>query len=109
MSEWLKEADCKSVALCYVGSNPTRPNLVKSDKNTKVRILIYYNPAILRIIKYNSNPNTIQPTTKKIRSFGILNKFLTGAKITKIKPAKLLIKNRGYLEILFQNSFISYN
>ena len=28
-------------------------------------------------------------------NFFILNKFLNGAKITKIKPAKLLIKNRG--------------
>ena len=106
MSEWLKEADCKSVALCYVGSNPTRPNLVKNDKNIKVIILVYYNPVILRIIRYKINPNIIQLTTKTIRNFGILNKFLTGAKITKIKPAKLLIKNRGYLEILFQNSFI---
>ena len=26
MPEWLKGADCKSAALCYVGSNPTRPN-----------------------------------------------------------------------------------
>jgi hypothetical protein len=32
---------------------------------------------------------------KIIRNLGILNKFLKGAKITKIKPAKLLIKNRG--------------
>ena len=31
MSEWLKEADCKSVALCYVGSNPTRPNVNKNN------------------------------------------------------------------------------
>jgi len=31
----------------------------------------------------------------KIRSFLILNKFLNGAKITKIRPAKLLIKKRG--------------
>ena len=49
------------------------------------------------------------PPIKKIRNFGILNKFFTGAKITKINPIKLLIKNRGYLEILFQNSFIKYN
>ena len=41
--------------------------------------------------------------TEKIKSywnnkneiFLILNRFLKGAKITKIKPAKLLIKNRG--------------
>ena len=46
---------------------------------------------------------------KKIRSFGILNKFLSGAKITKIKPAKLLTKNRGYLEIFFQKLFIKYD
>ena len=25
MSEWLKEADCKSVGSAYVGSNPTLP------------------------------------------------------------------------------------
>ena len=31
----------------------------------------------------------------KIRSFLILNKFLKGAKMTKIKPATLLIKKRG--------------
>ena len=28
MPEWLKGADCKSATLCYVGSNPTRPNYV---------------------------------------------------------------------------------
>ena len=39
-----------------------------------------------------NNPN---PTMTKTRSFLILNKFLNGAKITKIKPAKLLIKKRG--------------
>lgn len=32
---------------------------------------------------------------KIIRNFGILNKFLNGARIIKIKPAKLLIKKRG--------------
>lgn len=32
---------------------------------------------------------------KTIRNLGILNKFLNGAKITRIKPTKLLIKNRG--------------
>jgi|AntRauTorckE5430_2_1112549.scaffolds.fasta_scaffold29655_1 hypothetical protein len=46
---------------------------------------------------------------KKIRSFGILNKFLNGAKIIKINPAKLLIKNRGYLEMFVQKSFIKCN
>ena len=33
--------------------------------------------------------------TKISRNLGILNKFLKGDKIIKIKPAKLLIKNRG--------------
>ena len=42
-----------------------------------------------------------------IRNLGTLNKFRNGAKITKIKPIKLLIKNRGYLRILFQKSFIN--
>ena len=26
MSEWLKEADCKSARYAYAGSNPARPN-----------------------------------------------------------------------------------
>ena len=39
--------------------------------------------------------NKINDKTTKIRNFFILNKFLNGAKITKIKPAKLLIKKRG--------------
>ena len=30
MPEWLKGADCKSAALCYVGSNPTRPNCINT-------------------------------------------------------------------------------
>ena len=48
-----------------------------------------------RIIKYKSAINKIKDKIKKIRNFGTLNKFLKGAKITKIKPATLLIKNRG--------------
>jgi hypothetical protein len=39
----------------------------------------------------NKNKNTI----RIIRNLGIFNKFLKGVKITKIKPAMLLIKNRG--------------
>ena len=39
----------------------------------------------------NSNKNIIT----RIRNLGTLNKFLNGAKITKIKPAKLLMKKRG--------------
>jgi len=36
----------------------------------------------------------------------VLNKFLKGVKITKIKPARLLIKNLGYRNILVQKLFI---
>ena len=50
--------------------------------------------------------NSTNPIITKTRSFLILNKFLNGVKITKIKPAKLLMKKRGYREILFQKSFI---
>ncbi len=27
MPEWLKGADCKSVSIAYIGSNPIRPNI----------------------------------------------------------------------------------
>ena len=39
--------------------------------------------------------NAIKIIGKIKRNFLILNKFLSGAKITKIKPTRLLIKNRG--------------
>ena len=55
---------------------------------------------------YKIAMNSINPRITKIRSFLILNKFLNGVKITKIKPAKLLMKKRGYRETLFQKSFI---
>lgn len=58
------------------------------------------------MIKYKSTINKIKEIITKIRSFLILNKFLNGAKIIRIKPAKLLIKKRGYRDILFQKSFI---
>ena len=61
------------------------------------------------MIKYNPKQNMTRLINKKIRSFGILSKFLSGAKITRINPAKLLIKNRGYLEIFVQKLFIKYN
>ena len=32
MSEWLKEADCKSAGSAYVGSNPTLPMTINSPK-----------------------------------------------------------------------------
>jgi hypothetical protein len=44
---------------------------------------------------YKSIINNKTDIIKTIRNLGILNKFLNGAKITKIKPTKLLIKKRG--------------
>ena len=44
---------------------------------------------------YKSTRNNKTDRIKTIRNLGILNKFLNGAKITKIKPTKLLIKKRG--------------
>ena len=44
---------------------------------------------------YRSNINKKNEIIKIIRNFGILNKLRNGVKITKIKPTKLLIKNRG--------------
>ena len=61
------------------------------------------------MIKYNKNKKRKEPIIKKIRNFGILNKFLNGARMIRINPAKLLIKNRGYLKIFVQKSFIKYN
>ena len=84
--EWLKGADCKSAALRYVGSNPTRPIFSFNH---------FYKPAILLRIMYRSIINIKKAIIITIRNFLILNKFLKGAKITKIRPAKLLIKKRG--------------
>jgi hypothetical protein len=55
----------------------------------------FYKPVILAIMTYKAAINKINPIITKIRSFLILNKFLNGVKITKIKPAKLLMKKRG--------------
>ena len=55
---------------------------------------------------YKIATNSTKPIITKMRSFLILNKFLNGVKITRIKPAKLLMKKRGYRETLFQKSFI---
>ena len=46
---------------------------------------------------------------KNIRNLGILNKFRRGVKITRIRPAKLLIKNLGYLKIFVQKLLINKN
>ena len=95
MPEWLKGADCKSAAFRYVGSNPTRPN----------EIYLYIPIIFIRIKDNNPNINKI-PNTKSIRNLGLLKKFLKGVIITKIKPRKLLMKNRGYLKMFVQKLFI---
>jgi hypothetical protein len=46
-------------------------------------------------MKYKIETNKIIRMGKTMRNFLILNKFLKGANITKIKPAKLLMKNLG--------------
>ena len=66
-------------------------NVIKQDKITKK----YYKPTIFIIIVYKSTITNKKDTIKRMRNLGTLNKFLNGAKITKIKPTKLLIKNRG--------------
>jgi hypothetical protein len=68
-----------------------------------------YNPIMFRIVKYNSKPNMKQPTNKKTRNFGTLNKFLSGAIITRIDPVTLLMKKLGYREMLVQKSLIEYD
>ena len=54
-----------------------------------------YKLNIFTKIKYKLVRKTRMNKTINIRNFGTLNKFRKGAKITKIKPAKLLIKNLG--------------
>ena len=54
-----------------------------------------YKPVILVRILYRIVMHKIKNIGKIKRNFFILNKFLNGAIIIKIKPAKLLIKNRG--------------
>ena len=50
---------------------------------------------MFRRIRYRRITKARNDIIKIIRNFGILNKFLNGAKITRIKPAKLLKKKRG--------------
>jgi hypothetical protein len=45
MSEWLKEADCKSAGYAYVGSNPTRPtkfNPLNKANFTNVELALFF-------------------------------------------------------------------
>ena len=65
-----------------------------------------YKPVILVRIKYKITRNNINIIGTKIRNFLILNKFLNGARITKMSPAILLIKNRGYRDTFVQKSLI---
>ena len=65
-----------------------------------------YIPSIFFKIKH-INPIVINNTKIRIiRNLGILNKFRKGVRIIKIKPIKLLIKNRGYLIMFVQKLFI---
>ena len=94
MPEWLKGADCKSAALFA----------------TLVRIQLdpgIYKPVILTIILYIVRIIKLTERIKKSLNLGILNKLRNGVRITKIKPIKLLIKNRGYLIMFFQKLFIN--
>ena len=59
------------------------------------RNIIYYRPTIVFKIVYKPIKNNIRNKIKNIRNLGILNRFLKGVNITKIKPVTLLIKNRG--------------
>lgn len=43
---------------------------------------------------------------KGVFNLDVLYKFIKGVRIITIKPAKLVIKNRGYLKILSQKLFI---
>ena len=94
MPEWLKGADCKSAAFRYVGSNPTRPIYFTHEIILNSFVTIY-NPTILIKIKYKVIRNNKLKTINSIRDFGFLNKFRNGVKMTKIKPTRLLTKNRG--------------
>ena len=57
-------------------------------------------------IKYKPVSNPINTKGKRILNFFTFNKLRNGVKIIKIKPAKLLIKNRGYRDTFVQKSLI---
>ena len=92
MSEWLKETDCKSVALhatlVRIQPGPFK-HFFKHQFNYSEK------PDIFRITMYKNIKSVKTDRIKTIRNLGILNKFRKGAKIIKIEPTKLLIKNRG--------------
>ena len=61
---------------------------------------------MLTKIKYKLAMNPTNTKGKKILNFFTFNKFRNGVRIIKIKPAKLLIKNRGYRDTFVQKSLI---
>ena len=65
-----------------------------------------YKPTIFLKIINKLLKKSKRTKIKKIRNLDVLNKFLKGVKITNIRPARLLIKNLGYLKILVQKLFI---
>jgi hypothetical protein len=62
---------------------------------------------MFRSTKYKPKKIKTIEITKKTLNLGILNKFRIGVRITRIKPAKLLIKNLGYLRMFVQKLFIN--
>jgi len=62
---------------------------------------------MFRSTKYKPKKIKTIEITKKILNLGILNRFRIGVRITRIKPAKLLIKNLGYLRMFVQKLFIN--
>lgn len=69
-------------------------------------MIAIYKPIIFLRTLYRPIKNNRRNKIRNIRSFGTLNKFLKGVKITNSKPNRLLIKKRGYLRILVQKLFI---
>ena len=94
MPEWLKGADCKSAALFAT--------LVRIQLDPKI-----YKPVILISTVYIIRIIKLTEKTKKSLNLGILNKFRKGVRMIRIKPIKLLTKNRGYLTMFFQKLFIN--
>ena len=94
MPEWLKGADCKSAALFAT--------LVRIQLDPKI-----YKPIILINILYIIKMLKLIEKIKKSLNLGTLNKFRKGVRMIRIKPIKLLTKNRGYLVIFFQKLFIN--
>ena len=62
---------------------------------------------MFRSTKYKPKKIKTIEITKKTLNLGILNRFRIGVRITRIKPAKLLIKNLGYLRMFVQKLFIN--